>query len=158
MRASPAFQISLHRFGVWRGAVLVLAALAASSMAAWVLTRAQPVGAAPVIAAVLAGAVLAWLAGSSMRSPAALRWDGERWHLGVPASSPDAAVPGDLAVTIDLGPWMLLRFEPAAGVGLGSRRIWLPVQRRGIEAQWHALRCAVYSPRPTPGPDTAAGL
>jgi hypothetical protein len=39
---------------------------------------------------------------------------------------------------------MLLRFTPDAP----ARMTWLPVQRRGLEAQWHALRCAVYSPRP----------
>ena len=24
---------------------------------------------------------------------------------------------------------------------------WLPLQRAGLEAHWHAFRCAVYSPR-----------
>jgi hypothetical protein len=53
-------------------------------------------------------------------------------------------MPGNVAVVIDLGPWMLLRFTADAP----PRTTWLPVQRRGLEAQWHALRCAVYSPRP----------
>jgi hypothetical protein len=65
-----------------------------------------------------------------------LRWDGGAWQLD--------GMPGDLKAAIDLGPWMLLMFTPA----LPGRTSWLPVQRRGLETQWHALRCAVYSPRP----------
>ena len=65
-----------------------------------------------------------------------LRWDGRAWQL-------DAAA-GELSVAIDLGPWMLLRFKPERR----ARASWLPVQRAGLETQWHALRCAVYSPRP----------
>jgi hypothetical protein len=77
------------------------------------------------------------LAVSLWRVPAqSLRWDGQVWRLD--------AVPGELTVAVDIGPWMLLRFTP----GAGSRTRWLPVQRRGLEAQWHALRCAVYAPRP----------
>jgi hypothetical protein len=34
------------------------------------------------------------------------------------------------------------------------RATWLPVQRRGIERQWHALRCSVHSPHAAPGHDT----
>ena len=33
----------------------------------------------------------------------------------------------------------------------GCRVTWLPVQRRGLESQWHALRCAVYSARSSTG-------
>ena len=69
-----------------------------------------------------------------------LRWDGRAWQL-------DAAA-GELSVAIDLGPWMLLCFMPE---GRG-RCSWLPIQRRGLEAHWHALRCAVYSPRPPAEP------
>jgi len=43
-------------------------------------------------------------------------------------------------VAIDAGSWMLLCFIPE-----GQRRPrWLPVQRIGHEAAWHALRCTVY--------------
>jgi hypothetical protein len=74
-------------------------------------------------------------------SARSLRWDGQVWWLD--------AVPGGMKVVIDLGPWMLLSFTPAAPGRLMS---WLPVQRRGLEPQWHALRCAVYSPRPLDQP------
>ncbi len=50
-----------------------------------------------------------------------------------------------VAVAVDLGSFLLLTL---AGTGDGERRSrrWLPVQRRGLENDWHALRCAVYSP------------
>lgn len=157
MRASPAFEVSLHRFGVWRSAVLLLAALGLAAMATWLITRERPIGLAAMIAAAFAAAVSVGWAVSLLQAPAVgLRWDGQFWHLDVPAATPSEATPGDLRVVIDLGPWMLLRFR-AAEPGRRSPAVWLPVQRRGLEAQWHALRCAVYSPRPAPGADVASG-
>lgn len=156
MRASPAFQVSLHRFGVWRSAVLLLAALGLAVIAAWLITRERPIGLAAMTAAAFAAAVSVGWAVSLAKAPAvSLRWDGQLWHLGAPAATPGDATPGDLHVAIDLGLWMLLRFRPAVP-GHRVRAVWLPVQRRGLEAQWHALRCSVYSPRPEPGADAAA--
>ncbi len=98
--------------------------------------------------------LLLWRAGASLlrNAPLSLRWDSQRWHLGPLASAGDEPWPGSLAVALDLGPWLLLRFEHEAD--LRRRRItWLPVQRRGLEAEWHALRCAVYCARSDPGLD-----
>ena len=158
MRASPAFQISLHRFGIWRGAVYTLASIGMAALAAWLIAHAPAIDAVLVLGLAVTVAVLAWLVLSLTRLPAlGLRWDGRQWHLGAPEAPADAAVPGNLTVAIDLGTWMLLRFEPAASAGRVAQS-WIPVQRRGIESQWHALRCAVHSPRaaadadPSPGP------
>ena len=150
MRAAPACQFSLQRFGVWRGAVLVLAALDVATVAAWLITRESALPWPATIAAAVAALALAALGASLVRAPRVdLRWDGGVWHLG-PASGETLA--GALNVAIDLGPWMLLRFSPAPPHGQ-NRPVWLPVQRRGLEGQWHALRCAVYSPRPAPSAD-----
>ena len=110
-----------------------------------------------VLAVAAATAGCAWLAFSLIRVPAvSLRWDGQVWHLG-PADAPvDASVPGELAVAIDLGRWMLLWFRPAAPQPR-PLLTWLPAQRRGIEPHWHALRCAVHSPRAPAAADPAAG-
>jgi membrane protein YdbS with pleckstrin-like domain len=137
MRASPACQVSLQRFVAWRIAVCLLALAGAAAMVGWLIGRESPLsGGLMMLTAAAALAILA-LAVSLWRVPAqSLRWDGRAWQLD--------AVRGELIVAIDLGPWMLLRFTP----GAGSRARWLPVQRRGLEAQWHALRCAVYAPRP----------
>jgi hypothetical protein len=157
MRASPAFEVSLHRFGVWRGAVLLLGLLGVATLAAWALTREGSIDNAVTIACALAAGVLLWLTLSLARVPAVgLRWDGLQWHVGPPEAGADKSVPGDMAVVIDLGPWMLLRFKPAAP-DVRPRVTWLPVQRRGIETQWHALRCSVYSPNPAPATKTPIG-
>jgi len=136
MRASPAVQISLQRFGAWRAAMLVLAAAGLATMAAWLLGRALPVSSALTMLVAAAMVLTFALAVSLWRvRPQRLHWNGQAWHVD--------EVPGELLVAIDLGPWMLLRFLPD-----GQRRVrWLPVQRRGLESQWHALRCAVHSPR-----------
>jgi hypothetical protein len=39
---------------------------------------------------------------------------------------------------------MLLRFVDESP---RTRTTWIPVQRAGIEGDWHALRCAVHAPR-----------
>jgi hypothetical protein len=88
-----------------------------------------------------------------MRQPAAdLRWDTRCWHLRRPSPGSGAATPGNLTIALDLGIWMLLRFNPDPAFR-PRRTTWLPVQRHGVEADWHALRCAVYCARPALGID-----
>jgi hypothetical protein len=136
MRASPACQVSLQRFGAWRMAVCSLALAGVAAMTGWLLGRAPTVSVGWMMLAAAVAMTMLALAMSLWRVPAqSLCWDGQAWQLD--------AIPGGLSVAIDLGPWMLLRFTPEAG----GRARWLPVQRRGLEAQWHALRCAVYAPR-----------
>ena len=147
MRAAPPFQVTLHRFGVWRGAVMALAGSGLGTSAAWLATQPAPIGLPALIAAILAVLAILVLGRSLLRTPPMhLRWDGLSWYLGPNTGEP---VPGDLHAAIDLGPWMLLRFAPTAPAAR-RRAVWLPAQRRGLEAQWHALRCTVYSPRPAP--------
>ena len=90
-----------------------------------------------------------------------LRWDGSFWHLGPPGTEGDEPAAGQVDVAVDLGAWMLLRFTRETSTP-GRSVTWLPTQRWGLEAQWHALRCAVYSPRPAPDaaqdPGAAADL
>jgi len=156
MRASAAFQITIERFGIWRAGVGTLLAVVAAALAAWLLSRDEftPM---PVRAGIaVAGGVLLAVAATLLRCPGmSLRWDSRCWHLGPAASRGDEPWTGQLAVALDLGGWMLLKFrhDPAAG---RCGTVWLPVQRRGLEGQWHALRCAVYSARPARGP--VAGL
>ena len=157
MRASPAFQVVLDRFGVWRWAVIVGALSGAAALTAWLAWQPVPPLPAPFqwIAVAVAFLLLAWGAASARVQPVSLRWDEQHWHLGPPASAGHEPRSGALRVLIDLGPWMLLRFEPADSTWCRGAT-WLPVQRRGLESQWHALRCAVHSPRPQPGADAAA--
>ena len=150
MRTAPALQVALTRFGIWRAAVSVLTLLGMLTVTGW-LTGQEGLGAAAKGAAMAVVAALLWGIGLSlMRLPARrLAWDGQCWTLGEMGAGGTASVTGDISVAIDLGPWMLLRFRPGAALAWwqSMQSTWLPVQRRGIEPQWHALRCAVYSPR-----------
>jgi hypothetical protein len=151
MRASPAFQVTVQRFGAWRSGVLALVLAAAAALGAWI---AAPDNVHPLrirLAVAAAGALL--LAGGASRlrcRSASLRWDTTKWHLGPASTKGEEPHSGRLAVAIDLGAWMLLRFRHDGAAGR-RRSMWLPVQRRGLESQWHALRCAVYSARPAEG-------
>jgi len=162
MRTSPAIDVELTRFGVWRATVALLAAAALAAVWAWWSTRdtspPQNTSIALLATLVTASVVILVLAASlASVQCTTLRWDGQGWWLQRLRRDCAAAVEpvaGEIVVAIDLGLWALLRFEPAVR-GAGARTVWLPVQRRGIEAQWHALRCALYSPRPAPNAEPA---
>jgi hypothetical protein len=153
MRASPAFQISVTRFGVWRTGVSIMLAATAAVLIAWLFTRDEFTPLGWQIAVGTAGVLLVIAGASLLRiEPLSLRFDGLQWHLGAADPAGDEPSSGKLVVALDLGAWMLLRFDHERG--LRHRRIrWLPLQRRGLEVQWHALRCAVYCTRPVSGTD-----
>ena len=155
MRASPALQVVIDRFGVWRAAVIVLALAGLVVVLAWTVSPQASLPAASRWPAAVAALALLLFGSSAARvAPVSLRWDGQLWHLGPPASAGHEPESGQLHVVIDLGPWMLLRFEPTESTWR-THTTWLPVQKRGLEARWHALRCAVYSPRAQPGAGAA---
>jgi hypothetical protein len=151
MRASPAFQITVVRFGVWRAAVVAVLAAATASLAAWLLSAGASEPMAVLGAVGVIGAALLTHATSLLRCPPiSLRWDTCQWHLGPASTAGEEPATGRLAVAVDLGGWMLLRFEHDLATPR-RRSTWLPVQRRGLESRWHALRCAVYCARPVEG-------
>jgi hypothetical protein len=146
MRAAPVFQISLHHFGVWRFAIYFLSVLSNLVFATWLWMHeafAQPLAwGVFVLMMVLTGL----LARTLLHNPAlGLRWDGQAWHVGQWPAASDSWTPGSMQVMLDLGFWMLLRFTPSAWAPDAAPQ-WLPVQRLGLEAQWHGLRCSLYSP------------
>ena len=153
----------LNAFGVWRAAVAGLAGAGIVVLLTWLATRSEPVPMSGLAA--WAGAMLAIpaLAATLVRVPAVtLRWDGQQWWLARLARSSRAAaaaqidaVAGEIDVALDFGGWMLLRFRPISVAPRARISRWLPVQRHGLEAHWHALRCAVYSPRPAPAREAA---
>ena len=152
MRASPAFQVSLRHFSVWRLSVLLLVLIASSSALAWCASGSEPKAAIVWLLALVATVVMAWAAMASTRSPAmSLRWDTQTWRLGPAESVGEEPWSGQLAVLIDLGPWMLLRFsrdDVSKWSALNSAQHWLAVQRGGLPCSWHSFRCAVLSSRP----------
>ena len=145
MRESVFFELRLRRFGVWQVAVWLVAGAATAAVAAWAVAMfaSQPESDRALVMAVAAGLSLATigLAFSLARIEGGMLTCSD----GVWTFVTDTGVRrgGTLEVAMDLGAFLLLR--------LVERRrtiAWLPVQRRGVETQWHALRCAVYSPPP----------
>ena len=150
MRESVFFEARVRRFGVWRAAILIVGVLAISASTAWAVAMSASQakhGATLVVAlAALLGVVTAWAAWSLIRVEAGVL----SRHDGIWTFAPDAGAPrsGTLEVAIDLGAFLLLRLDR------GGAGPWLPVQRRGLESQWHALRCAVYAPPASVGAAT----
>ena len=147
MRASPACQITVRDFVWWRAGVGALLLCAIASAVAWWLAPAQrPAWASAALVLMLLTGV--WASTALMRCPPlSLRWDTARWNLGPAASMGEEPLSGQLAVAVDLGGWMLLRFRPDASTKRFSTA-WIAVQQTGSQQQWHAFRCAVYSSRP----------
>lgn len=159
MRAAPAVSIAISRFGLARAALAFVGTAAGAALLAWLVLWMRHAPSWSLAIAVGALCLAVGLAGFRLVPRAAcLRWDGERWHLG-PAGKADRQTEstcGDIDVAVDLGGWMLLRFRPDAASRAVQRSRWLALQRWGLEHDWHALRCAVYSPRPALRPEPAA--
>jgi hypothetical protein len=154
MRESPSCVVTLRHFGLWRAAVAAVAFAAMAAVTAWAAATLASLSAAtsgPVIATAIVlglglGAALAVVSLGRVESGVLACVDG-RWSFA-PDRAPDRRPePGDLAVAIDLGSFLLLTLTAGDRGGRRARR-WLPVQRRGLERGWHTLRCAVYSPPP----------
>jgi hypothetical protein len=156
MHASPPFQMIVRRFGIWRGVVTLLVAVSAAVWVLWALQAWERHTVWVVFAIVLLALSSTLLLMHAWRMrPMSLRWDSQRWQLAacdVPGHKPVPA--GSLTVCMDLGGWMLLHFKPDDATVL-HRGTWLPLQRRGHEADWHALRCTVYCARPAALPTVA---
>src|SRR3954454_42547 len=143
MRESVNFEVQLRRFEIWRSAVAAVALTAVATLLTWAWATLASRERDDVALALLAATALALAtiaaAMSLARAPAGVLpcRDG-RWSFSSDAGSSRS---GALTVALDWGSFLLLRIDSG-----GRAHLWLPVQRRGIERQWHALRCAVYSP------------
>ena len=153
MRTRLACHVSLRHFGVWQAAVAMLALLSVSALTAWVLSGPDLWSAGIMTGAAIAAVAVLLLASSLARvEPATLRLHEGGWTFARHGLDEAGSVPGSVEVAVDLGSFMLLSFRPDLASGRPGTRRWLPAQRRGHEQDWHALRCAVYSPR-----DASAG-
>lgn len=146
MRAAPAVTVTIPRSTWWVRCLGLLAVAALAVSLAWALS---PSGSVLRWAAVaVTAAWVGWTFASALRTPVVrLQWDRQIWRLqtmGTSAAGEPAE--GSIAVMLDLGNWMLLRFHPS---DKRLRSSWIPAELAGLERDWHALRCAVYSPRPS---------
>ena len=148
MRASPPIDIVLNRSGAWLGFVVAVVLAVMTVVTAWIALALRDLTLSRLAALGLAVLTLALLVSAlrlTRRIGGRVRWTGRRWELDDAVSRGGQRRTGDVALAIDLGNWLLLRFTYSDE---GGTPRWLPVQRRGHEAQWHALRCALHSSRP----------
>jgi hypothetical protein len=142
-RTAPPVHVLVDRFAVWNTAVLILGVMASLTWLAWAVSLGTWQGLAWFLLAVVVGASLWW---SLRPSAVSLRWDGERWWLGQPSTAGTEPWPVQTMVCMDLGAWVLLQLRAHPdGPELPRRFRWLPLQRQGLQAQWHALRCALFA-------------
>jgi hypothetical protein len=151
MHAPPAFQFTVQHLSLWRLALAILSLLVSSSLLVWVFafsaasgpfTSLWLLGLFSVVAVMVLCIMPLW-----RTATCSLRWDTQAWHWGPPNTRGYEPQTGAVDVALDLGPWLLLRLTPSSL--LQSNRLrhkvqWLPVQRLGHEAAWHALRATLY--------------
>jgi hypothetical protein len=163
MRAPIPVEATSALGRAWRGALSALVAATVAVPLAWGLPHVaarwgsrhpDPLLAWLALPQVQAG-LAAWVAlmafaacwlwyRAAAASERMLRWDGREWVLpGRRPGEPEQR--GEAALMLDLGPWLLVRFLPHAGLGYGSASTWLPFHLAGDLARWAALRGALWS-------------
>jgi len=158
MRAPPPVELRGALAPAWRGALSLLVGSAGAVALAWAWPRllgeraslesthwlAAPQAQAGL--AVCAGLLAAFGCWRSLRAAAVsertLRWDGQDWSLcsDHPARQERG---GAVALMLDLGPWLLLRFTPRYATD--GRAAWLALAMPADRARWAALRAAVWN-------------
>lgn len=157
MRAPAPVRHPVACGGFWWAAWQSLALVAAAAVLIWLgigWRQGEPLWALGVVA-VAAGGILSWsLAGlRSLRGWQVLVWDGQTWCLHSRAGQ---CCSGRVRVALDLGPWMLMRWQPDEGQAGGT--LTLPLARVDGPQGWPRLRQAVHArtaPRATTPPMTA---
>jgi hypothetical protein len=130
---------------------VALYALATAVATWWALAHWWEPDWAPVLPSLLLAAVAALIARRVLVAPARLfAWDGSVWRLGPPQGQLGGdGQTGQVALMLDLGPWMLLRFRPAAAAGTRwPRASWIALARSDGAAAWPALRVALHAAQP----------
>jgi len=147
MRAAPPIRVKVERFDAWNALLAGLGALVLLVAGAWwgsdhaglALWCEWLVGCFTVASVVGLGACF-------RRLPVYLRWDARHWYCASQGDTDQEDGPWRVRAPIDLGGFMLLRLESQDDSNPMTPR-WLPVQRRGLPTDWHALRCAVHCSR-----------
>jgi len=96
-----------------------------------------------------ATAALLSLASCARRHAFLLRWDSMHWYCSDPRDEAAESGPWHAQVMLDWGSFMLLRLDSPEAPDRWRVR-WLPVQQRGLQPEWHALRCALHSRQSNP--------
>lgn len=141
MYAAPPVRVSLGRGWAWPAFVGACVAVATANVVGWGLLGGEIEPALPpaLLGGLCSGSIAAWRV-HRLHGAGDLRWDGASWQW--------RGSDGQAHVAIDLGRWMLLRFEPSDGA-----RRWLAASRAQMIGSWPALRAALYSRRPSEAVD-----
>ena len=134
MHAAPPVRVSLGRSVGWIACVALCTGFATTNLAAWLLLLNDTRLSVAVVVGLLVAGLTAWRLHRT-HTTADLNWNGAEWQWK--GSS------GQAHVALDLGKWMLLRFDPVHG-----KRCWIAASRRSSNGPWPALRAALYAPRP----------
>lgn len=133
MRGAPPVQMACGRDARVPAVVGLLAATAAACLSGWLAWHAAwptPFLVLGIVAAGLSGAAAGWRLAAAERERR-LVWDGRAWALD--------GRPGEVAVMVDIGDWMLLRVESA------TMKCWLPLSTRRCGAPAHLARAALHA-------------
>jgi hypothetical protein len=142
MRVAPPAQAWCRSGGWWQRLQQLIYGLSTAAGAFWAGAQ-LGIGAAWLLPAALGlGLGAAWLAGRLLQAhPVELIWDGTAWCLRSGSGDPQS---GRALPMLDLGAWLLLRFD-AADPAAPRRSRWLALARRDAPAGWPALRVALYA-------------
>jgi hypothetical protein len=148
MHHAPALALTLQPDCLWLGGIRSLGGSAlcvASAWLGWHFIQTGTVSLTMLLLVALSCMPAAWLLRSTAPLGCELSWhpDDARWQLQLHSSNGAVSPPrsGRVECVADGAHWMLLRHT---GGELPS--VWLSVSRSRHPANWHALRCAVFSP------------
>lgn len=156
MHHAPALTLTLQPDRLWLAGLCALGGTALLTTLGWLAWHAAHTG-LPDAARLACGAVSTLPALALLRQAAAARAVAGATLAWQPAQGlwllqqETARRPGRLRCLVAGQDWLLL-CHSAAGVGA----TWLPLSRSAHAEQWHALRCAVFSPGTVTAAPTAA--
>jgi hypothetical protein len=148
-RRTPPLACDSALSGAWRLASAVLAGLATGVLLGWGVSLAGwPVMPAAIGCLVASLAVLAFAWRRLPVHPRRLFLSGDGWRVRSSSASGgsvggSAPIAGRPVIALDLGAWMLVRFDTTP-----SRRLWLPLSASTDPGRWSALRAALWTWRP----------
>jgi hypothetical protein len=149
MRVAPPVQARSCGAGPWQWIQQLLYALSCTVLAFWAGSRLVDGTVWLWLGSLALGVAVAWLAGMALgKERQVLRWDGATWAV---EDDSHGHWPGELAVMLDFGSWLLVRLTPCGlGASFGSAALWLPFSGQGEgRAVWSAWRVALYAPPPS---------
>ena len=154
MRVAPPVQALSCGAGTWLSVQQGLYGLSAFVLVYWAGSHLEAAPGDCCWPAWWSAIVAATLAVRVLRQPVRqIVWDGAQWAVHWPSDHRQA---GAVMLMLDLGGWILVKFEPAeppprpVGACSGPSQ-WLALSQRENAAVWADLRVALHSWRPVQG-------